>query len=350
MKTEREIETENARRASAVSPVSRREFLQSAALGAGAIVAGGALWSGLGASAAPPAAKIAAPETLTKTLYESLTPAQKEAVCMAWDSPRRAIVQANWGIVKKPIGQVFNPEQKEMIQGILRGVTTEAWYPKIQEQMRNDAAGLDNYYVALFGDPKQEKFEWVLTGRHVTLRADGHSLGAAAFGGPIFYGHAPKDTEDPNHPGNIYWQQAQQANEVFKALDGKQRDKALLEKAPNESAVKLQGAKGVFPGVAIGDLSRDQKALVRKTMQALLSPYRPSDAKEVMRDIAANGGLDKIHLSFYKQDDLGHDGVWDIWRLEGPALVWHFRGAPHVHTWVNVAKNAADCPTHTDGA
>ena len=85
-------------------------------------------------------------------------------------------------------------------------------------------------------------------------------------------------------------------------------------------------------------------------MQALLSPYRPSDAKEVMKDIAANGGLDKIHLSFYKQDDLGHDGVWDIWRLEGPALVWHFRGAPHVHTWVNIAKDAASCPTHTDGA
>ena len=91
-----------------------------------------------------------------------------------------------------------------MIQGILRGVTTEEWYPKIQEQMQNDAAGLDNYYVALFGDPTQDKFECVLTGRHVTLRADGHSLGAAAFGGPIFYGHAPKETEDPNHPGNIY--------------------------------------------------------------------------------------------------------------------------------------------------
>ena len=345
-----EIPSETNRKAANVPPMNRREFFQSAALGAGVVAAGSALWSALPASAAPPMTKIAAPETLTKTLYESLSPAQKEAVCMAWDNPRRTIIQANWGITKKPIGQVFNPDQKQMIQGILRGVTTEEWYPKIQEQMQNDAAGLDNYYVALFGDPKQDKFECVLTGRHVTLRADGHSLGAAAFGGPIFYGHAPKDTEDPNHPGNIYWQQARQANDVFQALDGKQRSIALLDKAPNESAVKLQGAKGVFPGVAIGDLHRDQKALVQKTMQTLLSPYRPSDAKEALRDIAANGGLDRIHLSFYKQEDLGHDGVWDIWRLEGPALVWHFRGAPHVHTWVNIAKDAAACPTHTDGA
>ena len=97
---------------------------------------------------------------------------------------------------------------------------------------------------------------------------------------------------------------------------------------------------GEFPGIAIGDLSRDQKALVKSVMHDLLSPYRPADAEEAMRDIAANGGLDKIFLSFYKQDDLGNDGVWDIWRLEGPSLVWHFRGAPHVHTWVNIAKDA----------
>jgi hypothetical protein len=25
--------------------------------------------------------------------------------------------------------------------------------------------------------------------------------------------------------------------------------------------------------------------------------------------------------------------------LEGPSFVWHFRGSPHVHVWVNVADN-----------
>ena len=81
-------------------------------------------------------------------------------------------------------------------------------------------------------------------------------------------------------------------------------------------------------------------------MHDLLSPYRPSDAKEVMAEIDANGGLDKVHLSFYKQDALGKDGTWDLWRLEGPSLVWHFRGAPHVHTWVNVAKDPAKSDGH----
>ena len=54
----------------------------------------------------------------------------------------------------------------------------------------------------------------------------------------------------------------------------------------------------------------------------------------------AGGGLDALHMAFYESDDLGDDQEWDIWRLEGPTFVWHFRGAPHVHAYVNVAKKA----------
>lgn len=295
----------------------------------------------LGASGKPVQA-----ETVVKTLYASLTPRQRETLCKPWDDPLRSKVQANWFIVPQRVRDL-SAEQKEMVHTILRGVTTEEWYPQILKQMQGDAGGIDNYAVALFGDPTHSKFEWVITGRHVTLRADGHSNANAAFGGPIFYGHAPKDTEDKGHPGNIYWQQGEKANAVLAALDPKQRAIALLDKAPEEDRIRLQGSSGMFPGIAIGELSKDQKRLVEETMHSLLSPYRPSDASEVMRDIAANGGLDQIHLSFYKQDALGQPGVWDIWRLEGPSLVWHFRGAPHVHTWVNVAKDAKLADAHT---
>jgi hypothetical protein len=50
-------------------------------------------------------------------------------------------------------------------------------------------------------------------------------------------------------------------------------------------------------------------------------------------------------LAFYRRGDIGDDGVWDNWRLEGPSFVWHFRGAPHVHVWVNVA-DSPDVPTN----
>jgi hypothetical protein len=43
-------------------------------------------------------------------------------------------------------------------------------------------------------------------------------------------------------------------------------------------------------------------------------------------------------MSFYKNLDIGNDGVWDVWQLESPTMIWYFRGAPHVHTWVNIRE------------
>ena len=67
-----------------------------------------------------------------------------------------------------------------------------------------------------------------------------------------------------------------------------------------------------------------------------LPPERPRRSHACLK---AQGGLDACHLAFYAQNDIGNDGVWDIWRLEGPSFVWHYRGAPHVHVWVNVADD-----------
>ena len=95
-----------------------------------------------------------------------------------------------------------------------------------------------------------------------------------------------------------------------------------------------------FPGIAIAELSGDQKKLVENVMHELLAPYRAEDVKEAMDCLKSGGGLDKMHIAFYKDHDIGSDEIWDIWRLEGPTFVWHFRGAPHVHTYVNIASKA----------
>ena len=97
------------------------------------------------------------------------------------------------------------------------------------KQMDDDAGGFEKYNVAVFGEPGTEKpFEWVLTGRHDTLRADGNSVEGAAFGGPIFYGHAADghDTEDSKHTNNVWWYQGEQANKIFRTLDDKQQAQA----------------------------------------------------------------------------------------------------------------------------
>ncbi len=75
------------------------------------------------------------------------------------------------------------------------------------------------------------------------------------------------------------------------------------------------------------------------------APLRGSDpshpaVNEAIEVMKAGGGLDALHMAFYQSDDIGKDHEWDIWRLEGPTFVWHFRGAPHVHAYVNIAKKA----------
>jgi hypothetical protein len=129
-------------------------------------------------------------------------------------------------------------------------------------------------------------------------------------------------------------------DDLFEMLDGKQRKAALQARLPAEAAVDFLGAEGHFPGMPITQLTHDQRAELEKTLTLMLSPYRNTDHEKVMACLNKQGGLDKCSLAFYQAGDIGDDGVWDNWRLEGPSFVWHFRGVPHVHVWVNVADDA----------
>lgn len=314
---------------------TRRDFVKTvggAALAVGAIPLSG----GIRTAAAAPTPKSAA-ETAAKRLYESLTDEQRKVICFPFDNPLRQKINANWAITEPKIAQLFSKEQQATVDEIFRGVTSPDGYERFIKQMEEDAGGLDQYHVALFGDPGSGKFEFEMTGRHMTIRADGDSVENAAFGGPIIYGHGQGDGE-AGLPGNVFYYQTKKANEVFAALDGKQREKALLPKAPPENQVPVQGAAAAFPGIAVGELSSDQKNLVEETIKVILAPYRQEDVDEAVAILKADGGFEKLHAAFYQSGNLGNDQEWDIWRLEGPGFVWHFRGSPHVHAYVNIAK------------
>lgn len=325
--------------------ITRRDFVRTVG---GAAVAAGALpllGAPRGATAAP--SPESAAETAVKRLYDSLTDTQREVVCLPFEHPLRRRVNANWAVTEPAIEEFFTAEQQKNIEEILKGVTSEDGYDRFQRQMDEDAGGLGQYHIAIFGEPGTSQFEWEMTGRHFTIRADGNSVENAAFGGPIVYGHAPEFTERPGHPGNVFWYQAKRANEVFQMLDGKQREMALLEQAPKEAAVQIRKKGEKLPGIPGSALSPDQKELLEKVLADIMAPYRREDVDEVMQIMKAGGGMDQVHISFYKNDadgspdgDLGRDGVWDIWRLESPTLVCHFRGSPHIHAYINVAKPA----------
>jgi len=113
----------------------------------------------------------------------------------------------------------------------------------------------------------------------------------------------------------------------------------LRKGLPAESKVGFRGKDADFQGLPVSALSSDQKEHLQKVMALLVEPYRQSDRDEVTHCLKKQGGLDACNLAYYSQGDIGKDGVWDIWRIEGPSFVWHYRGAPHVHVWVNVADD-----------
>jgi uncharacterized protein DUF3500 len=326
--------------------IDRREFFRVAGVAAAAAAVPLAAVPHLAAAPSPSSAA----ETAVKGLFETLTDEQRKVICFDWDyqDPKRGLLRThvsnNWQITDKNIRSDFYTKKQQMIiHDVFKGMINPEWYGRFLKQLKDDTGGKEwgsHQSIAIFGKPGGNQFEFVMTGRHMTLRADGNTGEHVAFGGPIFYGHAASGfDEQVHHPDNVFWPQAIQANKVYQMLDTKQREAALVQKRPHEAAVAFRGSKGGYTGIAVTDLTNDQKAELQKVLTSLIDPFRKEDQDEVVACLKRQGGLDGCHLTFYKDGDIGNDGEWDNWRLEGPAFVWYFRGEPHVHVWVNVADD-----------
>lgn len=321
--------------------VDRRGFLKSTA----ATALGAAMSSTLPVIGAT-APQAPTSETLVTTFFKSLSEEQNKAIVFPFDHKLRLKVTPNWHITKQSLGSGFyTADQQAMVKEIFMKLHSPQYAETVYKQVVYDsgANGFGDTAVALFGEPGTGKFEFVLSGRHCTRRCDGDSVEGAAFGGPIFYGHAVEGEEEPDHPGNAYWYQAKRANSVFKMLDGKQQEAALLGDGRKErgyTTVRLTGKKKGLEGIRMSELSKDQRKEVRNVIKDILAPYREADVDEAMKLIKSNG-FRNLHMAFYKNEDVGDDKVWDVWKIEGPSMVCYFRGDPHVHAWINI-KNAPD--------
>ena len=116
------------------------------------------------------------PETLVKTLYDSLTDAQKKEVAFPWehlDKARgllRCYLSNNWRITKPAIkSDFFTAAQQAVIRQIFEGIVNPDWIERFDRQMKDDLGGFGKAQsIALFGQPGQGKFEFVLGFRPCT--------------------------------------------------------------------------------------------------------------------------------------------------------------------------------------
>ena len=332
--------------------LGRRDFLQSVGGTAvtlvgleavGTVSGHGTVMAQDAAPAAPRAAKPA--EALVRELYQGLTAEQRGRVVLPYDHGAAANQAAtrlriyNAAIFNdRTVGGVYTRPQQELVGRILRSIAAdEEGYRRLTRNHTYDGSGsLQNCGAYIFGDPTGETpYAWVFTGHHLTIRCDGNDP-SAAWGGPMYYGHSP----DGYSQRNVFYYQTRSVLSLFDSLNEQQRGRAVITGSPGEGANSVRHRREGFPGVPASDLTADQRRLAETVMRDVLSPYRREDADEVMNILRRNGGLERIHIAFYRDRDATDNNRWHFWRLEGPGFVWNYRVLPHVHTFVNIAAQA----------
>jgi len=316
-------------------PLDRRSFLRTAGAGAAALAL--ARIPAWGQDAKPADTSNKSAEEMIKELYAGLNADQKKSVVMPIEAPERLkLYNAAMG---KKIGEVYTKPQQELVGRILKSIASgeEGWNQLSRGGTWDASKSFENCGANLFGDTAG-KYTWVFTGHHLTIRCDGNTEDGVAFGGPLYYGHSPNGYSERN----IFNYQTKSALAAFEAMTEAQRKQAVLTSSPGEGlpSVKFRPEGEARPGVAYGELGKEAQALIGKVMSDLLSPYRKQDADEVLQAIKVRGGLEKMNLAFYREEEAKATQPWAFWRLEGPGFVWNYRVLPHVHTFVNISAKA----------
>lgn len=174
------------------------------------------------------------------------------------------------------------------------------------------------------------------------------------FGGPISYGQQLGNNRFKVQ-GNAFKLHGDAVNELHASLTSAQRVQAYQAGPPMELVTQVQGNSGEFQGLSFVQLSEAQLDLAKQTLEVLFSAYPEQQRRDAFSAIDNNGGLRSLHLSLYKdfafyqngdrlidlsvaQMSAREDAYVQVWRIEGPGCVVHFKGYPHVHAYINIVK------------
>jgi hypothetical protein len=278
-------------------------------------------------------------DELARQLYGLLQASTREIACVPYDHPLRQ--WHNRGVDLGGAGinsQNFDVEAQDLLQRLyLAGLSAEG-RKLVPRQQFLRWTGLRMLRVLMAGSPQQPPYQIVFSGPHLNLRIGGKSREGVAFGGPQVYGDQ-RGNGQQGLPGNLYRFQLVQGHALFSSLTAHQKREALVDRAPIQTQIELQGDAGNFAGVAVGDLSTSSQAQVRELIRGILRAYPENDVAYAWDCLEANGGVQGLHLSYYQEGNVDHSGQYQIFRLEGPAAVFYYRGYPHLHAFFNVAMD-----------
>lgn len=318
--------------------IERRDLLKaSTAMGLGLVIP-----KLFGEASSPPEKKTPSEkDSLAMQLYKSLSDEQKEKVCLEADHPKRNYINNWWYVLPDHrLDNTFSKDQRVLIDEVVDSWHSEEHRKDIRKQIDEDQYRKEPS-IAFFGNPNEPDFELLFSGHHVTRRGLVHSYEGGGFGGrPIFYGNfGEKFRETKDHPGNPYWYQGLIFNDFLKTLGQEQRKEVLVEERPRSEkpAQVIQKREQDLPGLPVSGLSVDQQSELKGAMRNMLGMFRKGDVEATMQSIEKSSVFDQLSISTYGgKFDIGGDGVYDTFQIEGPNMVWYFRGQPHIHCYLHV--------------
>lgn len=277
-------------------------------------------------------------DALARRLYESLDAEQRAEACVPYDHPLRQYHNRGVAGEGRDILFGFSRQQRKILTDLMYAGLSDEGRHRVPKEMFVRWTGVHSLRVLMCGNPAAPPYQIILTGVHLNLRLGGRSREGAAFGGPQVYGDQ-RGNDRPGLPGNLYRDQFVLGQRILRNLDPSRRRLAVLDEEPVQTAIELQGRHGSFPGIAVSDLTPGDKALTRELVERILASYPSDDVAYAGACLEANGGLEGLFLSYYQHGEDGAIAEGQVFRLEGPGAVLHFRGYPHVHAFVNVAMD-----------
>jgi hypothetical protein len=289
-------------------------------------------------------------------LVGTLSDSQKTAAVLALDTPQRV----DWHFIPKASRKglelnEMSAAQREATESLLRGVLSEIGYSKATQIMQLEGllreleSGREGgpvrdplrYYITFFGSPVHDG-RWGLSieGHHLSLNfLIDHDKFVSST--PQFFGANPATVRTGNESGipvgtRVLRKEEALAFELLDSLSGEQRAGAILSaEAPREirAAGEPQPPQVAPEGIAWRDLSRPQRGILRRLMNAYLEAMPPSvrEARVAARDEAGLGG---IHFAWAGSTVPGQGHYY---RVQGPTFLIEF-----VNTQPDAAGNPAN--------
>jgi hypothetical protein len=317
------------------TPINRRSALK---LGTGIGLAGAAGLVGYEVIPPSPSGQLQPVDVLARDFVASLDPEQRADTCVDYDHPLRQYHNRGvWGGGREVMFG-FSLRQRRMLTDLTyAGLSTEG-RTRVPDEYFMRMTGVHGMRVLVCGDPAAPPYQVILTAGHLNLRIGGRSREGTAFGGPQVYGDQ-RGNEQAGLPGNKYRDQYALAKQLLHSLTGAQQQRALVGDEPVQTAIELQGRHGIFPGIPVRDLTPEHQVLVRRIIDRILVTYPPDDVEYAWSCLDANGGISSLAISYYQRGDDGAIPDGQVFRIEGPGAVFHFKGYPHVHAFVNISMD-----------